>query len=132
MNLSEHISNFIKLMDKVRFDYQWNQEEMLRLDQLTQDYLHKLELQELTYHQLGKLAAELKQCRVDRRKAKEALAIMEPFLEFLDSDKGKMTRAQLDQTLGRVRKEEKKVENQCYTPRVMDLNEFQADGVRKA
>lgn len=46
---SESISSFCKLMENAQRDYAWNYDEVNRMDRLTQDYLHKLELDGLDY-----------------------------------------------------------------------------------
>lgn len=43
--LSEQLSDFLTLLTQAQKDYSQCQEEIIRLDQLTQDYLHMLELQ---------------------------------------------------------------------------------------
>lgn len=48
---STYISDFCKMIDYAKNDYQWNKDEVNRLDRLTQDYLHKLELEGLDYKQ---------------------------------------------------------------------------------
>lgn len=42
---SESISSFCKLMENAQKDYAWNYDEVNRMDRLTQDFLHKLELE---------------------------------------------------------------------------------------
>ena len=41
---SATISEFIEMMESASKDYAWNYNEVNRMDKLTQDYLHKLEL----------------------------------------------------------------------------------------
>ena len=43
------ISGFIQMMEEASKDYAWNYDEVNRMDRLTQDYLHKLELDNLDY-----------------------------------------------------------------------------------
>lgn len=45
---SLNISNFCETITQAKQDYEWNKSEINRLDKLTQDYLHKLELDGLT------------------------------------------------------------------------------------
>ena len=42
--LSEQISNFLKLLEQVEKDYTWAIQEEVQAENLTQDYLHQLEL----------------------------------------------------------------------------------------
>ena len=66
---SETISSFLTMMDNAVLDYEWNKAEITRMDQLTQDYLHKLELdlENMTRSQRATLSNQLAQCRRDRR-----------------------------------------------------------------
>ena len=46
---SETISDFCQMLEEAQKDYSWNFDEVGRMDRLTQDYLHKLELDGLDY-----------------------------------------------------------------------------------
>ena len=46
---SESIGAFCRMMEDAQKDYAWNYSEVNRMDRLTQDYLHKLELDGLDY-----------------------------------------------------------------------------------
>lgn len=56
---SESISSFCKLMENAQRDYAWNYDEVNRMDRLTQDYLHKLELDGLDYKERARLLHSL-------------------------------------------------------------------------
>lgn len=56
---SESISSFCKLMENAQKDYAWNYDEVNRMDRLTQDFLHKLELDGLDYKERAKVATQL-------------------------------------------------------------------------
>lgn len=86
---SESISSFCKLMENAQRDYAWNYDEVNRMDRLTQDYLHKLELDGLDYKERAKVATQLAKCRQARRECKDTVEILEPLVQFLESDKGK-------------------------------------------
>ena len=45
---SPYISGFCRMMEDAQKDYAWNYDEVSRMDRLTQDYLHKLELETST------------------------------------------------------------------------------------
>ena len=53
---SATISEFIEMMESASKDYAWNYNEVNRMDKLTQDYLHKLELGNLDYKERAKVA----------------------------------------------------------------------------
>lgn len=86
---SDTISAFLKLMDDVQRDYTYNSEQVNRIDKLTQDYLHSLELDGLDYKGRAKVATQLSKARQDRRAHKDMVVVLEPIVQFLDNDKGK-------------------------------------------
>lgn len=70
---SSVISDFVQMMEEASKDYAWNYEEVNRMDRLTQDYLHKLELDNLDYKERAKVATQLAQCRQARRACKDTV-----------------------------------------------------------
>ena len=58
-NFSNDISSIIKMLDDAIKDYQWSNEKVVEMDQLTQDYLHSLELDGLRYEDRAKVATKL-------------------------------------------------------------------------
>ena len=117
---SEGISNFCKMLDDAKADYEWNKEEVNRLDKLTQDYLHMLELDNLDYRERAKVATKIKYCRQDRRASKDTTEILDPLISFLDSDKGRNMMNLLKEVLGKTRKVESRMENRVYRYKVYD------------
>lgn len=113
------IGDFCCLMENAQKDYAWNYEEVNRLDRLTQDYLHKLELDGLDYKERAKVATLLAQCRQKRRKCKDTVEVLEPLVQFLDSDKGKNLYNLVREALGKTRKVEERMETRTYVPRVL-------------
>lgn len=116
---SETISDFCRMLEEAQKDYIWNCDEMKRMDDLTQDYLHKLELDGLDYKERAKVATQLMKCRQARRECKDTIEVLEPLVRFLDSDRGKSLYNQFRETLGKTRKVEKSMENRTYIPRVL-------------
>ena len=90
---------------------------------MTQDYLHKLELENLTYGERAKVATKLAQCRKLRRESKDTVEILEPFILFLENDKGKRLSGLLSEVLGKVRKLEERMEGRTYRYRVLNNDE---------
>jgi len=117
---SEAISSFCRLMDDAQKDYAWNYSEVNRMDRLTQDYLHKLELEDLDYGERAKIATQLTRCRQARRACKNMVEALEPLVAFLDSDKGKNLLNLMREVLGKTRKVEEKFERRTYVPRVLE------------
>ena len=122
--LPNRIADFLKLMEQTKNDYSWAIEEADQQEKLTQDYLHKLELMEIPYHEQAKIARKLKECRAQRRQAKDIIAATEPVIDFLNGEKGEMFINQLRQVLGKVRKAEKNAALRQYAPRVLTMEEY--------
>lgn len=113
------ISGFCQLMDSAQKDYAWNYEQVGRLDRLTQDYLHKLELENLDYRERAKVATALANCRRQRRECKDTVEVLEPLVQFLESDKGKNLLNLVREALGKTRRVEERMETRTYVPRVL-------------
>lgn len=126
MKASDQISTFLKFLEGIEKDYNWALEEESKADGESQDRLHQLELLSLSYHDQAKIARQLKECRIRRRMMKDTIQVYTPIVEFIESDKGKMLIGQLQQILGKVRKEERRLEERTYTPRVLSKEEFLA------
>ena len=122
---SQKISDFLKFLSQATNDYSFSKQEVGRLEQLTQDYLHKLELQDSNYHDRARIAAALRRCRVERRIHKDRLSVLEPVVQCMTTDRGKMMVSQLQQMLGDVRKEERATKDRRYVPRVLSQEEYE-------
>ena len=96
----------------------------LEMDRLQQDYLHQLELEATTYHDRAHIASMLKQCRTDRRIAKDQFMVSEPLVNYLKTERGKAMISQLREVMGQTRKAEKVAQNRAYAPRVMSQQEY--------
>lgn len=114
------ICEFIQAMEDAAKDYAWNYEEVNRMDRLTQDYLHKIELGNLNYKERAKVATQLAQCRRARRGCKDTVEVLEPLVRFLESDKGKNLHNLVREVLGKTRKVEERMESRVYVPRVLE------------
>lgn len=117
---SPHISRFCRLMEDAQKDYAWNYEEVNRMDRLTQDYLHSLELDGLDYKERAKVATALARCRQQRRNCKDTVEVLEPLVQFLESDKGKTLYNLVREALGKTRKVEERMKTRTYVPRVLE------------
>lgn len=114
------ISDFCKMVDNAKNDYQWNKDEVNRLDRLTQDYLHMLELDGLDYKQRAKVATQIAKCRQERRASKDTAEMLEPLIQFLDSDKGRNMMNLMREVLGKTRKIEERMEKRTYCYKVYE------------
>lgn len=114
---SNAISLMCKELDNAKKDYEWSFSEMKRLDRLTQDYLHKLELDDCNYKERAKIATQLKNCRQLRRMHKDTVTILEPLVQYLDTDRGRNLNNLLKEVLGKTRKIEERMKGRIYCPR---------------
>lgn len=117
---STYISDFCRMVESAKTDYEWNEAEVNRLDRLTQDYLHMLELNGLDYKERAKVATKLSQCRQLRRASKDTVEILQPLIAFIDSDKGRNMMNLMRETLGKTRRVEEKMENRVYRYKVYE------------
>ena len=122
--LSEQICEFLKLLEQVKKDYAWAIQEEVQAKNLTQDYLHQLELLPFTYQERAKIAKKLSECRIQRRAMKDTIMLNGPVVEFLETEKGKALIVQLQQVLGKVRKGERIIKERTYTPKVLSQEAF--------
>lgn len=119
-NVSEILSEFCELMDRVPKEYDSNYDEVHTLDYLTQDYLHKLELEDLDYQERAKIATQLSKVRKRRRACKNMVSVLEPLSEFLSGPKGRDLSNMCHQILGETRKIESQMADRMYFPRVLN------------
>lgn len=126
--ISETISDFLSRMDQLKKDYDWAIQEESRMEKLTQDYLHMLEFGDLDYRKRAAVAKAIKECRMKRRNSKDVIITAEPVVDFLNGERGKILTSQLQQVLGRVRKEEKFIEQRVYVPKILSQDVFDEYG----
>ena len=86
------------------------------LEQLTQDLLHKLELDRLSYNEKAKLAVKLSKVRKDRRHYKNMIEIYGPLVD-LENKQG-LTVARVADTLAKSRAAYEKLSKRTYSPRI--------------
>lgn len=116
---SATLAALIAMLDNAVKDYEWNYNEVNKLDHLTQDYLHSLELDFLDYKDRAKIATKLSRTRRERRDHKDLAMALEPLVEFLTSDRGQRMLNDLREALGKTRKVEAYLETRRYYPRVL-------------
>lgn len=99
------------------------------MDQATQDILHHIEMQENTQHGFILEGIALKDIRQKRREAKDREKVLTPIVEWYAANQKVVN--ELQKLLGRIRKEEKSIENRTYTSRTevvrMILEEGETD-----
>lgn len=123
LKFSDRISEICKLLESAQKDYAWYSGKVMEMDRLTQDYLHMLELDGLKYEERAKVATKLTKCRQERRKYKDTVQALEPVCELMNSDRGKQFLRQLQEALGRTRRNEERMKTRVYCPRVLGQEE---------
>lgn len=118
---SEYISDYLAFVEAARIDYWYCVEAMKKEENKTQDYLHKLELEDLTYHERSRVAAELIENRKARRNYKDAVEELEPIIKFFEEPQNSNVIKRLTHLLGQVRKVESKHQNRFYIPRELPM-----------
>lgn len=117
---SQIIKEFLDFVDRARSEYNFNLESMKNEDRITQDYLHKLELEGLNCRERSKIATQLAYNRQARRNYKDAVEELEPIVEFFEDPKNRSILNSLSQLLGQVRKVESYHKRRFYVPKVVD------------
>ena len=120
---SEHISDFLNFISKTRASYNLYSQELKTQEQLTQDYLHSLELDGLKCEERSKVATKLAINRKDRHYFKDRVEEYQPIIDFIADPQNKKFIDKLTQVLGEVRKQERYHQNRTYYPRILKEKE---------
>lgn len=112
--LSEYIRDFNNFLLTVEKEYASCQQTIDNCEKATQDLLHQIELGEA--RDRNKAATKLRQVRIERREAKDKLAILQPMKEWMDKNPTAIT--SLRNTLGSVRNKER-LSKRYYYPRII-------------
>lgn len=111
------LENFLDMIQDAEKEYDSAHSEVNQKESETQDYMHALELQNLSYKQCCKVATKLKKCRQERRKSKDIVEQLNPLISYID--KNKNTINGLKGLLGELRKQDKYLNSRQYFPRVI-------------
>lgn len=120
MDYEEVISNFLKLTSNIESEYRIASELLEEQSQLTQDYLHKLELGKLNAVELTKVAKSIQDNRKERRKHKNDMEYAQIIVEFVQNPQTRDVLHQLEAALGKLRKMKKQRQYRVYRYRVID------------
>ena len=86
---SEYISEFLNFISEAQSKYKFCLEEEDKQEKLTQDYLHRLELDDLKCNERSKIATKLATNRKDRRYYKDRVEELEPIVKFFEEQQNK-------------------------------------------
>lgn len=124
---SERLKDFLDFFESVRTTYDFNMESMKNEDHLTQDLLHRLELESMSGRERSKVATQLVLNRQARRKYKDVTEELAPIVDFFEDPKNRSVLNNMKHLLGQVRKMEGAHQRRSYTPKVMDLHKVLED-----
>lgn len=113
--VSSGIDEFLKYLRETELLNRMSIDAEQETNDETQDILHSLELEKHDYHGKAKLADKLIDTRKRRRNAKDLTIQTTPVVEWVHNNKRVIN--ELEQLLGKVRKEEKNSEGRIYTPK---------------
>ena len=91
MKTSKNIENFLNFYDAVKREYDIASEMVSQCDKLTQDLLHRLELERLSTNEKNKIATQLKYCRKDRRYWKDIVEEVESFVTMFNQTEASLS-----------------------------------------
>lgn len=120
---SENLSDFLDFLRNSKELYNIAVSSENDTENATQDILHKLELEQITYHENAKLAKLLAEVRQSRRQHKNTILILQPLIEWINAHPNEIKT--LERTLGDMKKNEKKLEQAFYIPRTDILQEVE-------
>lgn len=134
-NTSKQIEHFLNFYTTANNQYLMAYSKVNECDKLTQDLLHKLELNNLSTPEKNKIATQLKYCRKDRRYWKDQVEELESFVCLFDQHvTGRIGTSTIDkcraeanirfinllrEALGQTRKQEAYHADRTYKPRVL-------------
>lgn len=99
------------------------EEELSKINQEIQDILHVLELAKFNASEGYKYARDIKELRLERRKLKDEIELLEKIQEFTAYPKA--SEKVINKTIGEINKVQTKFNNRFYTMRVRkDLQEM--------
>ena len=119
--ISENVSDFLDFLRESEQLARISKENEQEANDSTQDILHKLEIQPVSYHEAARLARKLAEVRQSRRMAKDIYNTVSLIVQWAEENKNVVK--SLERLLGDVRKSEKFMQNRTYTPKTGVLKE---------
>ena len=120
-SISENVSDFLDFLRESEQLARISKENEQEANDSTQDVLHKLEIQPVSYHEAARLARKLAEVRQSRRMAKDIYNTVSLIVQWAEENKNVVK--SLERLLGDVRKAEKFMQNRTYTPKTGVLKE---------
>ena len=121
ISYAEQFQQFLKFISQCQANFSIAETIQEDTEAETQDILHKLELEEITYHEHVRLSKALKKVRIERRKAKDTIEQLGPLVTWATQN-SKVIK-ELERVLGEMRKVEKNMQYRHYNPKTDIVNE---------
>lgn len=115
LNGSAKLTEFLNFVAESSQTYTFALKSMKEEEKRTQDYLHRLELEETKYNERAKLATAIAKTRKDRRYYKDMVEELEPIHKFNTEHSAAINA--LRKALGDVRKQEQYHQKRTYKPK---------------
>jgi hypothetical protein len=119
---SEELKTHIDFFRNLKIEYGKCLDKIRECDLIIQDYLHLLEIEDLTYKERARIATQLRNCRRERRKYKDREQVLKPVVAHI-KEHYKILVETLSNILGDVRKTEEILDNRVYHKRVPEASE---------
>ena len=113
--LSDKIASFISMIEKCNNTFYKDYNMSTEFLKKQNDYIHKLEFEDLTYHQIAHLGLDLRKLRRNRRGYKNEYILYEPVVNFLKDNPDFIDK--LNILIDEVKKVEFHLDNQHYNIR---------------
>lgn len=119
LQVSNELNDFLDFVANAISMYNYCKGGQTLQEQITQDLLHKLELDNVSRNEQARITTQIKHCRKDRRYYKDRCEELAPLIEIFDDPKWKEIRNRLQSALGHIRRVEKYHADRKYVPKVM-------------
>lgn len=116
-SFDEVVNDFADFLDAVKEIYFKNKDVETEMNKKQLDLLHDLELEDLKYHDMAKIAKEIRALRKSRREYKNEYLLAEPVKEFFREHSGDRFISDLRTLANSLNKTAHMLENQYYNRR---------------
>ena len=113
--VSKDLEKFLNYLRQAENDYKHYQKEETDCNNIIQDILHNLELQENSYHEMARLAKEIRRVRLIRREAKDFVLVSAPLMAWVEKNRPLIK--EMERLLGDIRNAENSLKNRIYFPK---------------
>jgi len=127
---AEDLKKFSAFINTFKSMYDEAYANVNELDKLTQDYLHKLELNVNNYSERSKIATAIRDVRKDRRYWKDIVDCFQPMFELWATDTQRKTIMNLANTLGTANLKLNALSLRSYKPKVMKETDYHYTSVK--